>query len=334
MPFGRKPRAETPPARPAPRAPNLLAAALLAMAAELMFASMGASIKLLAAYLPNESIVFFRNLIGLGLVLPWLLRRGPGNLATGQFPLHLLRGLTGLGAMYCFYYALGHIPLAEAMLLKLTAPLFIPLIAFLWLAESVPVKVRWAIVIGFMGVVLILRPGFAEVSPVALVALAGATLAAVAKVTIRGLSATEPSTRIVFYFALLGTVVSALPVAWHWVTPSPAAWGLVLAVSGLATAGQLLMTRAYGMAPAAQVGPFTYVSVVFASLYGWLFWDELLDMLTLAGAILIAAAGVLTGTWGIRSAQSPRIPGNRTAAGGEPTQTPVRIPASLLPKKR
>jgi len=313
-------------------------AALLAMAAELMFASMGASIKLLAAQLPNESIVFFRNLIGLGLVVPWLLRRGPGNLVTRQFPLHLLRGLAGLGAMYCFYYALGHIPLAEAMLLKLTAPLFIPVIALLWLAESVPVRVRWAIVIGFMGVVLILHPGFAEISPVALVALAGAALAAVAKVTIRRLSVTEPSTRIVFYFALVGTVVSALPVAWHWVTPSPSAWGLVLAVSGFATAGQLLMTRAFGLAPAAQVGSFTYVSVVFASLYGWLFWDELLDMLTIGGAILIAAAGVLTGTWGTRSAQSPRIPGDRTPVGGvdarTPAPSPVRIRTSLFPNKR
>jgi len=106
-------------------------------------------------------------------------------------------------------------------------------------------------------------------------------------------------------------------------------------VSGFATAGQLLMTRAYGLAPAAQVGPFTYVSVVFASLYGWLFWDELLDMLTIGGAILIAAAGVLTGTWGPRSAQSPRIPGHRTPVDGAHARAPsaVRIPASLLPKK-
>ncbi len=273
---------------------QLLLAALLAMGAELMFASMGATIKVLSGQLPNESIVFFRNLIGLALVLPWVLRRGAGNVRTAHVRLHLLRGLAGLGAMYCFFYALANIPLAEAMLLKLTAPLFIPVIAFLWLAELVPVKVRWSVLTGFAGVALILRPGFEEISSVALIALLGAALAALAKVTVRRLTLTEPTTRIVFFFALIGTLVSAVPLAWSWVAPSPSAWGLVVAVAALATAGQLLMTRAYSLAPACQVGPFTYSSVLFATAYGWLFWDELMDLLTLCGALLVVAAGVMT----------------------------------------
>ncbi len=277
-----------------PRAQTLLMAALLAMAAELMFASMGATIKVLSAHLPNASIVFFRNLIGLALVLPWLLRHSARNLGTGHIRLHLLRGLAGLGAMYCFFYAIANMPLAEAMLLKVSAPLFIPVIAFLWLGEFVPAKVRWAIAIGFAGVALILRPGFQEVSPVALIALLGAGLAGLAKVTVRRLTLTERTTRIVFYFALVGTVVSAAPAVWNWVSPPPIAWGLVAAVAAFATAGQLLMTRAYALAPAAQVGPFTYSSVIFATVYGWLFWGELMDVLTASGAALVVVAGIMT----------------------------------------
>ncbi len=285
------------------RTQNLLLAAILAMAAELMFASMGATIKVLSADLPNTSIVFFRNLIGLALVLPWLLRRGAGNMGTGHARLHLLRGLAGLGAMYCFFYAIANMPLAEAMLLKVSAPLFIPIIAFLWLAEFVPVRVRWAIAVGFVGVTLILRPGFEEVSPVAMIALLGAGLAGLAKVTVRRLTRTEPTTRIVFYFALIGSMVSAMPLIWNWVTPPSATWGLIAAVAGFATAGQLLMTRAYGLAPAAQVGPFTYSSVIFATIYGWLFWDELMDPLTFCGAALVIAAGIMTVRTGRRNRQ-------------------------------
>ncbi|MDJ0861560.1 MAG: DMT family transporter [Gammaproteobacteria bacterium] len=275
-------------------APKLLLAALLAVAAELMFASMGATIKVLSEQLPSASVVFFRNLLGLALVLPWLLKSGTRSLGTDHPRLHILRGLAGLGAMYCFFHAIAHMPLAEAMLLKVSAPLFIPIIALLWLAEYVPNKVRWAIGVGFLGVALILRPGFAEVSPVALIALLGAVLAGLAKVTIRRLSATEPTTRIVFYFALIGTMISALPLAWHWVTPPPTAWGLLVAVGVFATAGQLLMTRAYALAPAAQVGPFTYSSVIFATAYGWLFWGELMDLVTAVGATLVIIAGVMT----------------------------------------
>ncbi len=287
------------------RAPtqSLFLAAILAMAAELMFASMGATIKVLSAELPNTSIVFFRNLIGLALVLPWLLRRGAGNMGTGHARLHLLRGLAGLGAMYCFFYAIANMPLAEAMLLKVSAPLFIPIIAFLWLAEFVPVRVRWAIAVGFVGVFLILRPGFEDVSPVPMIALLGAGLAGLAKVTVRRLTRTEPTTRIVFYFALIGSMVSVIPLAWNWITPPAATWGLIAAVAGFATAGQLLMTRAYGLAPAAQVGPFTYSSLIFATVYGWLFWDELMDPLTFCGAALVIAAGIITVRTGRRNRQ-------------------------------
>jgi drug/metabolite transporter (DMT)-like permease len=290
------------------------------VAAELFFASMGAAIKLASSEVSSELVVFFRNLFGLVFLLPWLVRRGLGGLATRQLGWHLTRGLAGLAAMYCFFYALAHIPLAEAVLMMLTSPLFLPLLAFAWLGERVTWTVGGAVALGFVGVMLILRPGFGELSAVVLVALAGGAFAALAKTGIRRLTRTEPIARVVFYFALIATVVSAVPLAWAWTPPSPAAWGLLAAVGLLATVGQVFMTAAYGLAPAAQVGPFTYTSVLFATAYGWLFWDEAITVLTAVGAVLVVATGLLASQARERAA---RDPGARAApAGGDAPLAP------------
>ncbi|MCB1735329.1 MAG: DMT family transporter [Gammaproteobacteria bacterium] len=268
-------------------------AALWLIVSELCFASMGAAIKSLDGSLPNEMTVFLRNLLGTALLLPWLLQQGPAGLGTRVWRLHLLRSLAGLAAMYCFFYALANIELAQAVILKMTAPLFIPLVAWVWLAESVPWSVRSAILIGFLGVFLIVRPDFSGLDPIMLIALGGGLFAAVAKVTVRRLSATEPGTRTVSWFAIIGTVVSAIPawLVWRW--PTPTAWAWIGMIAVCATLGQLSMTRAYGLAPAGRVAPFTYVSVIFASAYGWLFWGEGIDLFDVLGALLIFTAGVL-----------------------------------------
>ena len=104
----------------------------------------------------------------------------------------------------------------------------------------------------------------------------------------------EPITLIVFYFALISTVLSALPLAVAWTAPDRALWGVLVAMGLLATAGQLFLTRAYAHARAAQVGPFIYSSVVFAAAFDWLVWGKLPDALSAAGSLLVVTAGVLT----------------------------------------
>ena len=270
---------------------RLFAGALFVISAEFMFASMGASIRVAATDLPNEVIVFFRNLFGVALLMPWLARRGLGNLATEVPHLHLLRALAGLGAMYCFYYALAHIPLAEAMLLKMTAPLFIPFVALFMLSEAIPPRVLWAVSVGFFGVVLIVSPDPGSPDPVALIGLMGGCLAAVAKVTVRRLSYTEPVTRIVFYFAFVGALVSAIPLLWSWRMPALATFPWLLAVAVFATLGQLLMTRGFALASAGRLGVFTYFAVLFGAVYGWIFWQEIISWSSATGAGLVAVAG-------------------------------------------
>jgi len=122
----------------------------------------------------------------------------------------------------------------------------------------------------------------------------------VAKVSVRRLSHTEDGPLIVFYFALVGTIVSSVPLFWAGVVPRAEELPALLAVGALGTAGQLLMTRGYTVAPAARAAPFTYASVLFASAYGWLFWDELLSTWSWVGAALVVSAGI----WALRRARS------------------------------
>lgn len=276
------------------RADNLGRGALLMLAAAALFAAMGALAKHAATALPNEMVVFFRSLIGLLVLLPWVARRGLGSLRTARPAAHALRSLVGLGSMYCFFYALGHLPLAEAVLLNYSAPLFIPFVAWLWLGERASAALLGAIALGFLGIALILKPGAAIFTPVSLIALASGILAAVAMGGTRDLLKSEPTLRIVFYYSLVCTLGAAPPLAWAWTAPPASLWWTLVGVGGCATAAHLLMTHAYAHAPAAQIGPFAYATIVFASLLGWRFWGEVPDLPALAGAVTVIGAGVLT----------------------------------------
>lgn len=266
--------------------------ALYVVLAEACFVAMSALVKSATTTLPNEVVVFFRNLFGLIALLPLLPRLGWTGLGTTQTGLHLLRALAGLFAMYCFFYSLAHLKLSDAMLMSLAAPIFIPVIARAWLKEPLPLVIGAAVLAGLAGVALVLKPA-GEIRWVMFIALAGSMGAALAKVTIRRLSETEPITRIVFYFALAGTLVSALPLFWVHASLSVRELLVLAGIGVLATLGQLLLTRGYASAPAAVAGVFTYSAVVLAALLGWWIWGERWDAASIAGAMLIAAAGAL-----------------------------------------
>jgi drug/metabolite transporter (DMT)-like permease len=279
--------------QPLTPAGRLLAGAALVVTGEFLFASMGVAIRFAGNEVPNEVVVFFRNLFSVLLLTPWLLKAGHPRLASHVPWLHLLRALAGLGAMYCFFYAIAHINLADAMLLKLTTPLFIPLIALFWLGERLTWAIALAVLLGFAGVLLVLRPDLSGISPVAAIGLLGGALAALALVTVRRLSRSEPPARIVFNFAVLATLASAVPLIWAWRTPSPTALTWLVAVSTLATLGQVCLTKGLSLAPVSQVGPFGYFAVIFGAAYGWVLWAEPLSWGTLAGSLLVLASGVI-----------------------------------------
>ncbi len=264
------------------------------VAAGLLFAAMGASIKLASRELPNAMVVFFRNAVGLLVLLPWLFPGGREGLRTRDVRGHLARGLAGLGAMYCFFYAIAHLRLADAVLLNQSVPLFLPLVGRVWLGETVPARLWRVLALGFIGILLVLKPGSELFSAASLFGLASAMLGAVAQVGIRRLTRTEPAARIVFYFALIGTLASAPAALAAWRPPTGTMWAIVLVMGFLATLGQLSLTRAYSHAPAARVGPFMYAGPIFAGLFDWSIWHVLPDRLFVLGALLVAVAAVLT----------------------------------------
>jgi len=277
---------------------NIVLGAVLITFSELALLATGMIIKSISSEVPTEQIVFFRNIFGLCILMPWLIRKGISGLHTKHIGLHLMRGLVGLSAMVCLFYSWGHMPLAQASLLKQTSPIFIPIFAFFWIQESIGIKTIIAIFVGFLGVVLIISPAgeSGSINMVVLIALLGAMLAGLAKVTIRKMSATETPGRIVFYFALIGTVVSVVPAILAWVSLSWVHYGALIGISLFSTVAQLSISKAYSLAPAGQLGPYTYTSVVFAALLGWLIWDEVLNVNTLFGILIIVLAGVLAMT--------------------------------------
>ncbi|MGH8445818.1 MAG: DMT family transporter [Solimonas sp.] len=277
---------------------DLRRGAVHALYAAAAFSITGACIKAASATTPNEMVVFVRCAVSLLALLPWLLRHGSQAVHTQRLGGHLWRSAFGVAAMYCFFYAIAQLPLASAMLLTYSTPLWLPFIAWFWIGERPPFVVFPAALVGLAGIALIVKPGagsFAGLGWPAGIGLAAGILAACAMVSIRRISDSEPAERIVFYFALLATLISAVPMLWAWRTPG---WHALLLLSGAgitATVGQLHLTRAYSWAPAARVGPFTYFSVIFSALLAWLFWGEHLDRWAALGALLVVVTCVLVG---------------------------------------
>ena len=272
--------------------------ALLLVLGEGLLAVMAAMIKHLADTLPVETIVFGRNLIGLAVLLPVLVASGGiRDLRTSHLRLHFIRGFTGVTAMFCFFFTIAHIPLAEAVLVKMTVPFFLPLVAWLWLNDRISGHTWAAIVLGFVGVGVILRADEGVVDPVMLVALAGAAIMSVAKVSIRRMAASEPPHRVVFYFSLFATLLSALLLLRVQQMPTGTEMLWLLAIGSVAIAGQFAMTTAYQLARPGQVGVYNYSAVVWAAFLGWLFWGETLVLSTVLGTLLIIGAGI----WNLKS---------------------------------
>ncbi len=267
--------------------------ALLIVLSEMFLVGSGMIIRQVSNDLPIEVIVLMRNLLSLVWLMPWILRQGTKEIPTRRVHLHFLRALIGVTAMSCLFYSWAHLPLGQAAMLKQTAPFFLPLIALWWLKEPISTRVKVAILVGFTGVAFILQPDDGVLHIAVLVGLVGAMLGALAKVTIRSMRGSESPNKIVFYFAFFGSLLAAIPASMNWVMPTLTQFIWLFGLAATSTLAQLLLTRAYGMAPAGQLGPFTYASVIFATLMGWLIWNETVNIFTLLGIMIVCFAALI-----------------------------------------
>lgn len=253
---------------------------------------MAACVRMASADLPRSEIVFFRNFIGLLFLIPLALRRRL-SLRTKRLGLHAIRGIFGVIAMSLYFYAIAHLPLADAVLLNYTSPLFISFFAFLLLKEQLNKNRKLSIVIGLVGVLCIFHPSSAIASLAGLLGLLSGVAAGLAQVSIKKLSATESSLLIVIMFAFFGCAFTLVPMLLDFTVPDTRGWLALIGVGFMGSLGQLSLTQAYKLAPASQVSPLGYFGLVFAGLIGFLFWQEAPDYWMLVGTIFIVVSGTL-----------------------------------------
>lgn len=292
------------PARPGnerliPAGEDIAGGIVLRIAAAGCFSIMAAVLKLASQDgVVAPEMLFYRAFFGLPVVLVWVLTQ-PGGLAglTTRRPLaHVGRSALGIVSILCVFQTLTLLPLADATTLSFTAPIFATILSFLILKEAVGPR-RWAAVaVGFIGVVIVMRPGADHSVPVQGIAfgLMAAVLTAGVTITLRQLRDTEHVAAIVFWFFVGSSIVGAilLPFVGHWRSPQTLA---LLIGSGIAGAlAQLFMTASLQKAPVAVVAPFDYLQIVGAVVFGWWLMSTTPTLSTLAGAALIAGSGLYT----------------------------------------
>jgi drug/metabolite transporter (DMT)-like permease len=261
------------------------------------FALMFASIRWLGPHIPIGEMVFFRTMLGLPvIVLVAYLSGGLHLLATKRIDSHALRSIAGAISMFCNFTAYTLLPLADATAIGFAAPLFVVVLAATMLNERVHIY-RWsAVVIGFLGVLVIIGPEAQMPRSAvfgAMFALAGAALAALAMIFLRRMSSHEHSTTIAFYFMLTSGAVSLITVPWGWNLPTgPEA--LILIITGLSGGiGQLFLSFSYRYSEASMLAPFDYTAMIWAVSLGYFVFGELPMPQVWLGAAIVVAAGLL-----------------------------------------
>ena len=272
------------------RLPGNLRGTVFVLLAGMLYAAMGGLIKHLGGRIPSVEIVLFRSVVILILFIPILARGGFDGLKTKRPGLHLLRVVLGATGLNATYFALTVLPLADVTAITFSRSLFATVLAVIFLRETVGMH-RWsATVVGFIGVVIILRPGQAGVEPAALLALLAACAVAGVMIVVRKLSTTERMDTMMAYPAIFVTAVTCGPAIWLWVTPDRREFLLLLAMSLISVMAQWCFIQAYRAGEASALAPIDYMRLLFATGVGMFFFAEVPDWATIAGSAVIIAS--------------------------------------------
>ena len=286
------PEASTTAGPAAARLETLQGIGLIALAMALLSA-MDAVVKWLSPDYSTIQLMFFRSVFAFLPLAPLILRSGwAGALRSQKLGGHALRSLFGLCALGCFFWSLALLPLADATAITFAAPLFVTALSLPLLGEVVRAR-RWtAVAVGFVGVLVMIRPGAGVFQPTSLLPLAAALFLALMVIQIRRLTRTESNTTIVLYYTIISTLVTGAVVPFYWVTPGLTDLLLLAAVGVLGGTGQLVLTAAYRRTEASILAPFDYTAMVWAVLFGYLLWGELPASNIWLGVAIVIASGI------------------------------------------
>lgn len=272
--------------------PNFLLAVILMIIGCAFFASMAGLIRYGSEEMHPFQLAFLRNVFGILFMLPWLARVGVGSLKSNRMGLISLRGLTAASAMFAFFWALSVMPLAEAIALSFTAPFFVTILAVIVLKEVVRAR-RWtAVGVGFIGAMIILRPGTGSLDLPALAVLFSALMMAGSIICIKKLSETEPASAIYFWMVVYLAPITFIPALFVWKDPTWMQLGVAAGIGLAGTFGHLLTTKAFGLAETTALMPFDFARLIFAAVVGYVVFSQVPDFWTWIGAAIIAIAGI------------------------------------------
>ena len=265
------------------------------LGAMILFSTMGVFIKLSSSQLHPLEVVFFRNFLALFFLTPSIFQQRATVFKSNRKKLYTLRAVFNVVGMAAGFTALTLIPLAEATALSLTAPLFATLGAALILGEVVRQRRIIAIFFGFIGMLIILRPGIEAISPGALLAIANAITIAITVLIVKKLTTTEKPITIVAYMALLQTPMALIPALFYWEWPSLITWTWLFCLAGAGTIGHLMYTKAIQLAEVSQLQPIDFVRLPIIALFGYIVFAEQPGIwVCIGGAVIFLSTAYVT----------------------------------------
>jgi drug/metabolite transporter (DMT)-like permease len=271
--------------------PNLQGALWLLLSC-LGFSVMATFVKFAAREVSPFEITFFRCFFGLLVLAPVIAWQGFGALRTRHFGMHAWRGILGATAMGCAYFGLSRMELAAYNALSFSKPLFAILLAVIVLNETVRWR-RWAATfVGFLGVLVMMRPGTDAFDPNGLFALGDALCIAILITVLKKLPAYERPLAMLFYFGLVSSPIALALALPHWTWPTPEVWAMLLAIGTIGALSQYWWILAFRAGEASAVAPFDYSRLLFSAFFGFIFFAEVPDSWTWAGAALIVASTI------------------------------------------
>jgi drug/metabolite transporter (DMT)-like permease len=269
-------------------------AILYMLASTASFSLMNACIRLISDDTDTTVIVFWRNFMCVLLLLPFMLAGGKQAFVTRRMSRHVLRAGIGIIGMETWFHSVAILPLTQATALSYTAPLFTTIFAAVLLRERITSARILALIIGFLGAMVILRPDPEHFDVRGLWVIFATSMWALAGIQVKSLTRTEPVMRIVFYMSVFMSLLALTPALLHWQWfPDLYHWAAMVAIAVMSLAAQLFLARAYSLSEVSRLMPYDFGRLIFTSVYAWILFHEAADLTSWLGAAIIIVSAIL-----------------------------------------